>query len=49
MAQLGIPIRDAVFFDIATYLEIVALQKRIYSQDGGSRNATQADIDAFIG
>jgi hypothetical protein len=48
LAQLGIPIRDAEFIDIATYLDIVKLQKKIY---GGidERKATQADIDAFIG
>jgi len=48
LAQLGIPIRDAVFFDIRTYLDIVKLQKSIY-EGGGNRQATQADIDAFLG
>ena len=48
LAQLGIPIRDAEFFDIRTYLDIVKLQKSIY-EEGGSRKATQADIDAFLG
>jgi len=49
LAQLGIPIRDAIYFDIKTYLDIVKLQKSIYGQDGISRQATQADIDAFLG
>jgi len=48
LAQLGIPVRDAVFFDIRTYLDIVKIQKSIY-EGGSSRNATQADIDAFLG
>jgi len=49
LAQLGIPIRDAEFFDIRTYLDIVKLQKSIYEEGGSSRQATQADIDAFLG
>ena len=49
LAQLGIPIRDAEFFDIRTYLDMVKLQKSIYEEGGTTRQATQADIDAFLG
>ena len=49
LASLGIPIRDAEFFDIRTYLDIIALQKKIYGEGGTTRQATQADIDAFLG
>lgn len=49
LAQLGIPIRDSEFFDIHTYLEIVEIQKNLYSKEGSSREATQSDIDAFLG
>jgi len=49
LAQLGIPIRDSEFFDIQTYLEIVDIQKSIYSGESPSRIATQSDIDSFLG
>jgi len=49
LAQLGIPIRDSEFFDIKTYLEIVEIQKNLYSKEGTTRSATQSDIDAFLG
>jgi hypothetical protein len=50
LAQLGIPIRDAEYFDIDTYKAIVNLQKEIYGHQGVvNRQATQADIDAFLG
>lgn len=49
LAQLGIPIRDSQFFDVATYLEIVEIQKQVYGGESGSRAATQSDIDAFLG
>jgi hypothetical protein len=48
LAQLGIPIRDAEFFDIQTYLDIVKLQKEIFSGET-NRQASQADINAFLG
>lgn len=49
LAQLGIPIRDAEYIDIHTYLDIVKLQKKIYSNHSEPREATQSDIDAFLG
>lgn len=50
MAQLGIPIRDAELLDIETYKAIVGLHREVYGHQGAaSRQATQADIDAFLG
>jgi hypothetical protein len=49
LAQLGIPIRDSEFFDIQTYLEIVEIHKNVYAGETPSRQATQADIDTFLG
>lgn len=49
MAQLGISIRDAELFDIATYKEIVEIAKeQMEGICGGPRKATQSDIDKFL-
>ena len=49
MAQLGISIRDAELFDIATYKEIVEIAKeQMEGICGGTRKATQSDIDKFL-
>lgn len=47
MAQLGIPIRDSVFFDVATYKEIIEIHEECVNPDK-PRKATQSDIDAFL-
>lgn len=49
LAQIGVPIRDAELFDIATYMEIVQIAKeQMDGIDGSPKHATQSDIDAFL-
>lgn len=49
LAQLGISIRDAELFDIATYKEIVEIAKeQMEGICGSPRKATQSDIDKFL-
>lgn len=45
---MGIPIRDACFIEIDTYFELLDLFRESMGISGGSRRATQADIDKFL-
>ena len=45
---MGISLRDAFLIEIDTYFELVDLYSAQFKKDGGSREATQADIDSFL-
>jgi hypothetical protein len=49
LAQIGIPIRDADLFDIEVYMEMVDIAKeQMHGISGGSKKASQSDIDTFL-
>ena len=48
LSQMGISLRDAFLIEIDTYFELVDLYTSQFKKDGGSREATQADIDSFL-
>jgi len=48
LAHLGISIEDSKYFDLTTYFELVQLEMKVISGDGGSKRASQADIDRFL-
>lgn len=45
---MGVSLRDAFLIEIDTYFELVDLYTSQFKKDGGSREATQADIDSFL-
>jgi hypothetical protein len=48
LAHLGISVEDSKYFDLTTYFELVQLEMKVISRDGGSKRASQADIDRFL-
>ena len=45
---MGISLQDAAFIEIDTYFELLDLFRNAMSGEGVPREATQADIDAFL-
>lgn len=45
---MGISIRDSEFIEIDTYFELLDLFNESMSNETKPRQATQADIDAFL-
>ena len=48
LAHLGISIKDAAFFDIEVYSQIVDLELKTFSKNSNTKQATQKDIDLFL-
>lgn len=48
LTQMGISIRDSEFIEIDTYFELLDLFNESMSNETKPRQATQADIDAFL-
>lgn len=47
LGKLGLSIEDSKLFDIATYIELIELEKELYKSEA-TRSATQSDIDSFF-
>ena len=44
---MGLSIEDSRHFDIQTYIELIEIEKELYSGEA-DRRATQSDIDGFF-
>lgn len=47
LGKLNLSIEDSKHFDIATYIELIEIEKELY-KGSDSRSATQSDIDRFF-